>query len=70
MSADGEAMASFQNKADARETWRPGRAVDDELPRELEAEAKGEFESVPPSRHDQPSRRGSFRIPMLLVPRF
>ena len=63
-------MSSAREKPEAQETWRPGRLLSDVAPRDQLGEEDDEFEAVPPSRHDQPTRRGSFRVPMLLVPKF
>lgn len=69
MRATRSAMKSAHDKKEARETWRPGRMLSEVVQCDG-TDAYEEFEAVPRSRHDQPTQRRAFRVPMMPVPKF
>lgn len=69
MRAPLKLMASAPDTKQARETWRPGRLLSEVVQCD-ESDGSEEFEAVPPSRHDQPTQRRAFRVPMMPVPKF
>lgn len=64
-------MTYANNKEDARETWRPPNMPEDRFEREALApspQSDEAFETMPPSRHDKPTKKRAFRIPPLKIP--